>query len=325
MIGTMRAAVLEAPGPPENLVVRDLPVPDPPAGWVRVRVRAFGLNRSDLLSRRGFPGHAVSLPRVLGAEAVGEVDLDRSGRFARGQQVAAVLTGMGRQLDGGYAEYACVPMAGICPFRSKLNWAVLGAMPTMFQTAYESLVVAVDLRRGQTVLVRGGTSSVGLAAILLAKNLGATVLATTRDPEKVDLLRLHGVDHVVIDDGFVEPQVRALFPDGVDGAVELVGWSTLADTLRATSETGTVCLTGSLGDETGSSHAGPAVSRDGRLVLCHGDRKPGPQVLQRMIDEVEAGRLDVPVGRVYRIADIARAHRDMEANLICGKAVVVVE
>ncbi|MFD4636351.1 zinc-binding dehydrogenase [Lentzea sp. NPDC058436] len=307
--------------------MRELPVPEPPVGWVRIRVRAFGLNRSELVARRGLPGDPVGFPRVLGAEAVGEVDLDSSGRFAQGQQVVAMTAGMGRLLDGGYAEYACFPIFALTPFSSTLNWAVLGAMPQMFRAAHESLVAAVDLRRGQSVLVRGGTSSVGLATTLLAKQLGATVLATTRDPGKLDLLRLHGVDHVFIDDGVVAPQVRDLFSDGVDSAVELVGMATLPDTVRATRGTGTVCLTGSLGDERSPSPPGPVDvdSRGARVVVCSGDQSLCPQVFRGMIDDVEAGRLDVPIGRLYRIAEIAQAHRDMEADLICGKAVVVLD
>lgn len=312
----MRAVVLDAPGAPENLVVREIPKPEPAHGWVRIRVRAFGLNRSDLSIRRGLAGDAVSCPRVLGAEAVGTVDLDRTGRFAAGQRVVAVLGGMGLRYDGGYAEYTCVPTSSVIPFECTLNWAVLAAVPVMFETARRALGDGV--RPGQSVLVRGGTSAVGLAAVLLAKNLGTTVLATTRDPGKVDLLRLHGADHVLIDDGSVEPHVRGVLPDGVTRAIELVGATTAADTLRATRVNGVVRLVGALGGE-------GTISPDARLVRFSEDRSINPQVLRNVIDDVAAGRLDVPVGRVYRLAEIAQAHRDMEAGSICGKAVVVVD
>ncbi|MBP2479540.1 NADPH:quinone reductase-like Zn-dependent oxidoreductase [Crossiella equi] len=129
MSTTMRAEVLDAPGPPEALVVREVPIPEPPPGWVRIRVRAFGLNRSELYTRQGLSGDAVTFPRVLGIEAVGTVDLDRSGNLSRGQRVAAMMGGMGRRFDGGYAEYTGVPRGNVLPVESTLDWAVPGALP----------------------------------------------------------------------------------------------------------------------------------------------------------------------------------------------------
>ena len=108
---TMRAAVLSAPGGVENIDIRNLPIPDIHPGWVRIRVRAFGLNFSELMTRLGYSGDAVTFPRVLGIEAVGEVDCDPSGTLNRGQKVATMMGGMGRTFDGSYAEYTCVPVA----------------------------------------------------------------------------------------------------------------------------------------------------------------------------------------------------------------------
>lgn len=319
----MRAVVLDAPGPADALVVREVPVPEPAPGWVRIRVRAFGLNRSELYTRQGLSGAAVTFPRVLGIEATGTVDLDPSGRFSRGQQVAAMMGGMGRTFDGGYAEYTCVPVANVVPFRSDLPWDVLGAVPEMLQTAHGSLTVGVGLRPGDTLLVRGGTSSVGLAAALLAKNAGATVLATTRDPAKAGLL---SADHVLIDDGDVAAQVREIVPEGVDGAIELVGTGTLPDTLRATRPGGTVCFTGMLAGEWTIRDFYPmdVIPQGVRLTAYSGEaHNLSADVLQRFLDDVAAGSISVPVGRRYRLDEIARAHRDLEENLIGGKGVVV--
>jgi len=244
----MRAVVLDGPGPPGALVIRDIPVPEPAVGWVLIRVRAFGLNRSELHMRLGL-AEGVRFPRVPGIEAVGVVAQCPGGEFAPGQQVAALMGGMGRAFDGGYAEYTCVPVGQVVPFRSGLDWAVLGAVPEMLQTAYGSLTVGLDAQPGQSILVRGGTSSVGMATAGLAKQRGMTVLATTRNPAKGAALTGAGADHVLIDDGQVAAQVRQLFPDGADSALELVGTPTLPDTLRSVRVHGVVCFTGMLSNQ----------------------------------------------------------------------------
>jgi NADPH:quinone reductase-like Zn-dependent oxidoreductase len=130
MTATMRAVVLDTPGPVENLHLREFPIPEPAPGWVRIRVEAFGLNRSELHTRLGFAGDAVTYPRVLGIEATGTVDLDTTGTFDTGQQVMTMMGGMGRSFDGGYADYTCVPVGQVISFRSSLDWEVLGPSPS---------------------------------------------------------------------------------------------------------------------------------------------------------------------------------------------------
>src|ERR1700712_526957 len=186
---TIRAVVLDAPGPPEALQIRELPIPTPEPGWVLIAVKAFGLNRSELQTRLGLadPG-AVSWPRVLGIEATGIVVSAPGGEFAPGQQVAALMGGMGRAFDGGYAEYTCVPATQVIAFESELDWATLGAVPEMLQTSHGSLTVGLDAQPGQTLLIRGGASSIGMATAILAKQRGMTVLSTTRNPAKAAAL-----------------------------------------------------------------------------------------------------------------------------------------
>src|SRR3954453_14495544 len=179
---TMRAVVLEAPGSPDALEIHELPIPEPRPGWVLIRVKAFGLNRSELHTRLGL-AEGVTFPRVLGIEATGIVAAAPGGELAVGQQVVTMMGGMGRTFDGGYAEYTCVPASRAFPFQSELDWATLGAGPEMFQTAYGSLTVGLDMQPGQSLLIRGGTSSVGMAAAVLAKDRGLTVLSTTRRPD----------------------------------------------------------------------------------------------------------------------------------------------
>jgi NADPH:quinone reductase-like Zn-dependent oxidoreductase len=323
----MRAVVLDAPGPPEALVLRELPVPTPAAGQVLIRVRAFGLNRSELHTRLGLAGPDVTFPRVPGIEATGVVAACPGGEFAEGHQVMAMMGGMGRSYDGGYAEYTVVPASQVLPFSSALDWATLGAVPEMLQTAYGSLTVGLDARPGQSLLVRGGTSSIGLATAVLAKRLGMTVLSTTRSAARADALRAVGVDHVLVDDGQVARQVREIAPDGVDAALELVGTPTLPDTLRSVRVHGVVCFAGMLSNEWTVPDFYPIdyLPRGVRLAAYGGDATDLPAgVLQEFLDDVEAGTVTVPIGRVYPLAEIAQAHRDMESGVVTGKLVGIV-
>jgi NADPH:quinone reductase len=317
---TMRAAVLTGPGPAENLQVRDLPIPDPEPGWVRIRVRAFGLNRSELHLRLGYAENAT-FPIVPGIEAAGVVDLDPDGVLAPGRQVAAMMGGMGRAFDGGYAEYVVVPRAQIVPFTSDLPWDVIGSVPETLQTAYGALTVGLDLRPGATVLIRGGTSALGYATAALARDLGATVLATTRRPGRLAEL---DADHAILDDGQVAERVREIVPDGVDAALELVGTTTLPDTLRATRVHGTVCFAGMLANEWIVKDFYPIgyLPSGVRLTSYSGDASNLPaEVLQRTLDRLADGSLRLGPITTYSLERIADAHRDIEMNRISGKAV----
>lgn len=321
---TMRAIVLDAPGPPDALTIRELPVPAPADGWVLIKVRAFGLNRSELHTRLGL-GEGVTFPRVLGIEAAGVVAACPGGEFPVGRQVATMMGGMGRTFDGGYAEYTCVPAAQVLAFASDLPWSFVGAVPEMLQTSHGSLTVGLDAQPGQSILIRGGTSSVGMATAVLAKRLGMTVLSTTRSPGKAAALTTIGVDHVLVDDGDVAAQVRAIFPDGVDTALELVGTPTLPDTLRSTRVHGVVCFTGMLSNQWTVRDFYPIdyLPRGVRLTAYHGGAADLPaQVLQDFLDAVCAGDAVVPIDRVYRFDQIVEAHAAMESGRTTGKLVV---
>jgi len=325
MTETMRAVMLDGPGPPDALVIRDIPVPEPVAGWVLIRVRAFGLNRSELHMRLGL-AEGVTFPRVPGIEATGVVAECPGGEFTPGQQVAALMGGMGRAFDGGYADYTCVPVSQVVPFRSGLDWAVLGAVPEMLQTAYGSLDVGLDAQPGQSILVRGGTSSVGMATAVLAKQRGMSVLATTRDPAKRAVLTGAGADYVLIDDGHVAAQVRQFFPHGADTALELVGTPTLPDTLRSVRVHGVVCFTGMLSNQWTVRDFYPIdyLPRGVRLTAYGGGAADLPsRLLQGFLDSVAARTAVVPIGHVYRFDQIVQAHADMEANRVSGKLVVL--
>lgn len=327
MTETMRGWVLSTPGPVEHLEPTELPLPRPGPGWVRIRVRAFGMNRSELHTRLGL-AEGVVLPRVLGIEAVGTVDLAPDSDLAVGQQVATLMGGLGRQIDGGYAEYTVVRREDVVPFDSALPWEVLGAVPETLQTAYGSLTTGLALAAGQTLLVRGGTSSVGLAAATVARDVGATVLTTTRQRDRVDALRAHGADHVIVDDGDVAAQVHRLLGGGVDAALELVGTPTLPDTLRATRVQGTVCFTGMLSNQWTVPDFYPIeyLPTGVRLTAYGGGSSDLPaDVLQRYLDRIADGSASLGPLLVHGFEDVREAHLDLELNRGFGKHVVLTD
>lgn len=321
---TMRAIVLSEPGPVQNLEIKELPIPTPPPGWVRIAVKAFGLNRSELHTRLGL-AEGVTFPRVPGIEAVGVIDDPSDSDLQRGQQVATMMGGMGRTFDGGYAEYTIVPRSQVIPFHSDLPWEMLGAIPETLQTAYGSLTTGLDFQPGQSLLIRGGTSALGLAATALAKDIGATVFATTRRAERAQALTEHGVDRVLIDTGQIAPAVRQVLPEGVDAALELVGTPTLPDTLAATRIHGTVCFTGMLSNQWTVPNFYPIgyIPNGVGLTAYGGESADLPAaVLQRYLDKIAAGTVTFAPAHVYTMDEIRQAHDDMEHNRAVGKLVV---
>jgi NADPH:quinone reductase-like Zn-dependent oxidoreductase len=316
--------VLSAPGPVENLEIRQLPIPEPEPGWVRIKVEAFGLNRSELHTRLG-AAEGVTFPRVLGIECVGVVDAIPDGDLPLGQQVAAMMGGMGRTYDGGYAEYTVVPRSQVIPFHSDLPWEILGAIPETLQTAHGCLTTGLDLQAGESLLIRGGTSALGLVAAAVAKGLGATVLSTTRRADRTQALSDHGVDHALVDTGQIASVVRDIVPGGVDAALELVGTPTLPDTLAATRVHGTVCFAGLLSNEWIIPNFYPIayLPKGVRLTAYGGDSGDLPaDVLQGYLDKVAAGEISLGPTNVYRLDEIRQAHADMENNRVLGKLVV---
>src|SRR5215469_12680223 len=201
----MKAIVISTYGPPEVLTVTDLPDPVPAAGEVLVRVRAFGLNHAEAYMRSGAWGEVAQVP---GIECAGTVEADPSGGLAEGTAVVAILGGMGRTRNGSYAQLVTVPASNVVPVRTSLSWTDLVALPEVYATAWAGLHQNLSLQPGQTVMVRGATSSLGQAAVNVAAETGATVIATTRKPGRAALLRGLGAAEVLIDDGKLAEQVR---------------------------------------------------------------------------------------------------------------------
>nr|POF27670.1 quinone oxidoreductase pig3 [Quercus suber] len=334
---TMRAVLLREAGPPSNLQIVNLPIPTPTPGQVLIRVKAFGLNRSEVLTRRfgRAPIGPVQLPRILGVEATGVVEAapGHEADLPKGTVVMTALGGMGIAFDGGYAEFTCVPRATVQAVHHDharvLGWDILGALPEMLQTAHGCLFRSLKLVRGETLLVRGGTTSVGLAAAAIAKSTGATVLATTRktDEHTAGVLHDNGVDHVLIDGGSsIRPKVMDLFPNGVDKVLELVGGSTLVDSISCLATQGICCLVGLVGGTPSVQDFNPlAMIQTERYLTAYGERTFTSTnfPLDSLLEQIVAGSLKVPLGKVFKMDQIAEAHEFMESNQSCGKIVVL--
>ena len=196
----------------------------------------------------------------------------------------------------------------------------------MFQTTYGSLYKALQIKSGEIILVRGGTSSIGLLAIQMAKAAGLTVVATTRNPEKEQFLKEKGADFVLIDDNQLKKSVRDIFPDGVNKVLELVGTSTLADSLQCAASGGIVCMTGMLSLTWSFKDFAPMDYIPSTVSLTTyntGEIRIGAAEFQSFISDIESGRILISIGRKFSLDEIVAAHELMDSNGASGKIVIV--
>ncbi|MGJ7524963.1 zinc-binding dehydrogenase [Variovorax sp. GB1P17] len=326
----MKAYVIEQAGGPEVLQLRDIPSPQPTANEVQIRVRAFGLNRAETYLRAGKMG-AITAPRVPGIEAVGEVVLDPAGVFRTGQRVATAMGGMQFSRNGSYAEQVTVLRDNVIALDDiPLSWEELAALPEAYLTIWGALDKTLAIQPGQTLLVRGATSSVGMAAVTYAKARGLKVIATTRAEANVARLRELGSDEVIVDQGEIASSVRQIVPAGVDLALEVVGASTLRDTIKALKPFGAVSVVGLLG--------GPPVLEQFHLMQDLPDAKrlnffPSGLLgtaalplsnapLRWVAEQVVAGRIPSLRSRTFDFDDVRHAHSLIESDRALGKLVV---
>lgn len=325
---TMLAAVIHHPGGPSALVLEHRPIPTPSPGWVLIRIHAFGLNRSEMFTRIG-SSPTVTFPRILGIEATGTVASAPGGEFQPGDVVGTIVGGMGRGFDGGYAEYTCVPAGQVQVLEAQgIGWDILGALPEMVHTAWGALFSSLQLQKGETLLVRGGTSSVGLAATAIAKHHGAFVVSTTRKSDRADLLRESGADDVLIDsDGSIASEARKLYPDGFDKVLELVGVATLADSLKATKKHGIVCSCGIVGgkwtlsdfDPNGMIPSGVCLTTFASFADAF-DAGPINMVARAIND----GSIRIPI-KTFKLDQIVQAHTEMDESTAAAKIVILTD
>jgi len=326
----MKAYVIENAGGPEVLQLRDIASAEPGVDEVRIRVRAFGLNRAEVYRRLGKMGPISGLV-VPGIEAVGEVAHDPAGVFRTGQRVATAMGGLQFSRNGSYAEEVTVLRQNVVSMEdSDLSWDELAALPEAYLTVWGALDRSLAIQAGQTLLVRGATSSVGLAAVTYAKARGLRVIATTRSAENRQRLQQMGADEVVIDTGEIAAQVREILPTGVDAVLEVVGASTLRDSIKAVRPFGGVSVIGLLG--------GPPILEQFQLMqdlpgavrlnffpsgLLGTPAMPLEESpLPWIAGEVAAGRMPSLRSSTFDFDDVRRAHSLIESDRALGKFVV---
>ncbi len=323
----MKAVVRKQYGGPEQLVLSNVPEPEAGPGMVLIRVRAFGLNRAELYMRRGSWGDVAA---ISGIECVGTVESDASGRLAHGQTVVAMMGGMGRSIAGSYAEYVTVPATNVLPVKTTLPWDRLAALPESYAVAWTCLHRNLAIQPGQRLVVRGGTSSLGLAAIDIAARLGVEIVATTRRPDRAASVHRLGARHVLAAEA--ELATTEGWPGPADAILDLVGNSTLLDSLRATKRDGRVCLAGFLGgtdplpdfNPLAQMPSGVQFSFFGSFNFGMPDFPLDDVPMQTIVDLAEQGVYKGRPAQVFSLAQLPEAHALMEANEAGGKLVVVV-
>ncbi|OBJ43139.1 alcohol dehydrogenase [Mycobacterium colombiense] len=325
---TMRAIILEKFGGLESLVYTDIPKPLPKDGEVVIAIKGFGVNHAEMHMRRGEWAEAAE---VSGIECVGIVDSCPGGEFPVGAKVAALMGGLGRTINGSYAEYTRVRAANVALIESNLPWSQLAALPETYAVAWTCLFRNLDLKTGQTLVLRGATSSLGQAALKMAVAAGARVIATTRSSGRFAMLEKLGASRIELERRDLASHIAE--SKQIDAVLDLVGNSTILDSLDMLRRGGTACLAGWLGglDPLGDFNpllrmaSGVNWNFFGSFVFGTPGFPLSDVPLQNIAQQVAEGALEAKPSRVFSFDQIREAHRVMEAGESGGKMVVVME
>lgn len=305
--------------------VSEIPVPQAQPGWILVKIHAAGLNHSEaLLQMFEIENDYIRKPIVPGIECVGEVEDPSDSGLSKGDKVVALMGGMGRSFNGSYAEYALLPASNVFKVNTGFSWIELAAIPETYFTAYGSLTECLLLRKGDILLVRGATSTVGLAAIQIAKALGATVIASSRRDTSFEKLKAVGADYCVIDDGNIAAQMTAdLRPKKV---LELIGPATLQDSLRCVSHPGYVCNTGILGNKFTVQNFDPIkYIPNGVFLTGFFSNFPTQEAIDGVLHLLETSGQRPLYSKVFKLEDIAEAHTLLEKGGAGGKIILDIQ
>jgi NADPH2:quinone reductase len=323
----MRAIMRKAFGGPDVLEIRDIPESEPKAGHAVIEVKAFGVNHAEKHMREG---EWAEIADVSGIECVGVVKSCPGGEFAPGTKVAALMGGLGRTINGSYAEFTRAPVTNVASIESDLSWAELAAIPETYATAWTCLFRNLELTRGQALVIRGATSSFGQAALNMAVNAGVKVVATTRSRDRFGMLEALGASRVEVEGPDLSRRIAEA--KQLDAVLDLVGNSTILDSLNMLRRGGRACLAGWLGGLAPIHDFNPLLQMaSGVHLTFFGSFVFGTPVfplsdvpLQAIATDIAAGRYQAKPARVFRFEDIREAHRAMDANQATGKMVVVI-
>jgi NADPH2:quinone reductase len=323
----MRAIVIKQYGGPEVLALEERPIPQPKPGHVIIEVKAFGLNHAEIYFRKGAWGDVAE---ISGIECVGVVKSDPDRRFIAGQKVMAIVGGMGRSFNGSYAEVASVPASNVVAVKTDLPWEELAAIPESYATAWSSLSGILKVTAGQIVAIRGATSALGQAAVNIAAHAGARVIATTRNATRASMLENLGAKEVLLESSELSKRIRERHPQGIDAVLDIVGNTTVLDSLAMLRRGGHVCLVGFLGgggpltlEPVFQMPSGTHLSVFASALVTGTPEFPLSEIpFQDIVDRVAAGTYKAKPAKVFRFEDIQEAHRLMESNQANGKLVV---
>ncbi|KRN28788.1 NADPH quinone reductase related Zn-dependent oxidoreductase [Lactobacillus selangorensis] len=297
----MRAIVVHQPGDSSVLKMEERPIPKATKDWSVMKIHAFGVHRYEVLTREG-GSPSVHFPRVIGVEAVGEIyQPSETSKLTAGQKVVTMNGGLGREYDGSYEEYALVPDKYLYPVDFQGDWVSLAQYPETFATAYEGLKT-LRLHQGQSLLLRGGTTIVGLAAIQLGKALGLKVTATTRQPERLPKLTEFGADDSVLD-----KDLKLQTDQTYDGILEFVGTPTLTDSMAHLKPMGTCSIVGMLDKEWVINHFDPFENLDQKYLTVDDSGNITPAEVQEMFKLIKDHHLTIPISKTFTLDQIAAA------------------
>ena len=325
---TMRAIILEKFGGLDSLVYADIPKPLPKDGEVVIAVKGFGINHAEIHMRRGEWAEAAE---VSGIECVGIVDSCPGGEFPVGAKVAALMGGLGRTINGSYAQYTRVRASNVALIESDLPWSQLAALPETYAVAWTCLFRNLNLKGGQTLVLRGATSSLGQAALKMAVAAGARVIATARSRDRLPMLEELGASRVEVERRDLAAHIAEA--KRIDAVLDLVGNSTILDSLDMLRRDGTACLAGWLGglDPIGDFNpllrmaSGVNWNFFGSFVFGTPGFPLSDVPLQDIARQVAEGALNAKPARVFSFDEIRDAHRVAESGEAAGKLVVVMD
>ena len=316
----MKAVVVSEAGGPEVLRYCDVPTPVARPGWSLIKVRGAGDNHSEIFTREG-KSPSVAFPRILGIECVGQVEQTLNPDLHVGQTVVSIMGEMGRDFDGGYAQYALLPDERIHPVATSLPWESLAAVPETFYTAFGSLE-RLRLGDGQDVLVRGATSGVGIAFSKLVRALypSCSITGSTRSADKGERLLNAGFDRYVVDDRNAL-RTKASF----DAILDLIGPAAAKDTFAHIAPGGTVCITGLLGGQWTLEGFDPIMDTNGGYLAGFYSGDVEGESLQRLVAMIEDRRIDVRPERAFPLSQMRQAHAYLASRDSFGKVVAIPE